>query len=412
MFRSPSISLQLLAVTTCLLGGCEKRKAAPAAEREHRSSARSSLRASDEALRGGDRRERTAPQDVLKAIRRLPHLDFSEENGFGANEDYNVLTQAEHAIRSADPEQFDAIMEEIAQLEDSMNRGDLRAVAIFHLVAGQDLLRAGEIALKLLPPGDDRSTLLKSLVFGTHPSATKALDFWRSLPVEEQSEVSEYVFIQASVDLGAQGLVKWKDEGYRLNENETFRMMKAMILGSVSSGSTPPAVDQASEYPDLIASIAPLEKEGVLSKGAADELMLQYLIHQAELGEPVEFSGMPGTQARVEELRKEGFDSLYSRIAAERPHRFFTGVGTHDLPEDKVFVAWKNWLGADAASAREWWFGESGEWLAPAERDFIRAGFASHALDEGNPEAAREWGNQIADPELRAETLSRVPEGK
>ena len=409
MFRSPSFCL--LAVTACLLGGCEKREAAPAEEREHRSSGRSSLRASDEAFRGGDRREYTSPQDVLKAIRRLPQLDFSEENGFGADEDYNVLTQAEDAIKSAGPAQFDAIMKEIAQLEDSMNRGDLRAVAIFHLVAGQDLLRAGEIALKLLPPGDDRSTLLKSLVFGTWPSATKAWDFWRSLPVEEQSEVSEYVFIQASVDLGAQGLVKWKDEGYRLNEDETFRMMKAMIIGSVSSGSAPQ--EEASEYPDLITSIAPLEKEGVLSKGAADELMLQYLIHQEELGgEKVEFLGMPGTQARVEELGKDGFDSLYSRIAAERPHRFFTGTGIHDLPEEKVFVAWKGWLGADPAAAREWWFGESGEWLAPAVRDFIRAGFANHALGEGNAEAAREWGSQIHDPELRAETLSRVPEGQ
>jgi len=409
-FRSLFTSF-LLALASCLIGGCEKRGAAQAGELEESSASQSSLRASDEAFRGESRRERTPIHDVLQVIRRLPHLDFSAENGFGGNADYAALMRAEEAIKTADPAQFEAIMEEIGKLEDSITRSDLQAFAIFHLMAGQDLLRAGEMVLDRFPSGDERWGVLNSLVTGTHPRASDCLDFWRSLPGDDQSEVSDYVFMHAAVDLGSEGLVRWKDQGYQLNENETFRLMEAMARLHTATAATPRSAEEASEYPDLIGAILPLEKNGVLSKGAADELLLQSLIHQAELGEErFDFIGMPGTQARVEELRKDGFDSLYSRIAAERPHRFFTDIGLHDLQEEKVTVAWKGWLDADPVAAREW-FGEQGPELAPSERDSIRAGFASHALGQGNGEAARAWGSQISDPELRRKTLSGLPRG-
>lgn len=406
--RVSSVSFGLLAVASCLVCGCGKREVAPAAEGEPPSSTKSSLRNGErQSDAGGHRHARTAPRDVLEALRLFSQ---HEKDPFDESfKEFDVYMAVEQAIKEADPLQFRTIMMEVGKLQDFVQVANFRALAIFHLAAGQDLVKAGEIAIKLFPRGEDRSEVLNSLVSRTMPTATAALDFWRGLPVEEQSEVSEYVFLQASVDLGSQGLVKWKDEGYSLNEEETVHMMKMMAISHVDASGTPPQNDGLSEYPDLIEAIRPLEKEGVLSKGAADELILQYRL-QAERGDDgAVFPGMPATQALVEEMRKDGFDSLYSRVAAERPHRFFTATGLHDLPEEKVIIAWKGWLAADPAAAGKW-FGEQGPELPSWEQDLIRAGFASHASGEGNAEAAREWGSQIADPRLRADTLSQLPE--
>ena len=342
-----------LILTTCLLGACEKKDAAPGSHlpdiANTKSSLRETRRAENEFLATLQQRSGSYPAGlhVMEVIDRYFHDPNVGPETMAGEE----IVAA--AIRKADPTEFEAIWKKLGEADFSID--ELRLAAIYHLAAENDPVAAVRLARSLWFPDlspEERVKVLSRLAWKGEMSVEGVVAFLREIGSEEKWEnIAELVEFQNS---SFEQLRALKDSDLRLSARET-----RVIVGNIDESLAPQDPFGARSLREVFASyerametVDLLEDQGVLAEGARQMLLIEF-----SSGEPDVFFEKAPPQERLELLRMEGGEqvigsiigseyrdeppaSLQSTNEGEIPGYFFTATGiTGHLPPERLGVA-------------------------------------------------------------------------